>query len=187
MKRTPLLLDRHEAGLVVVDIQERLLPVIAGKEAMLQNAVRLIKGAAILRLPVLVTEQYPKGLGKTVQDVVDALALLSPFEKLTFSACGSDTFMASLKSQNRSQIVLCGIEAHVCVLQTCLDLIAEGFRVFVAADAFASRAPENRLLALDRMQSAGAAIISTGMALFEMLEQAGTPEFKQIRDLVKEE
>jgi len=185
VKRSPLLLDRHTAGLAVVDIQERLLPVIAGKEAMLQNILRLIKGAAILQLPVLITEQYPKGLGKTVQDIADTLVPFAPFEKLTFSACGSDQFLSSLKSQNRNQIVLCGIEAHVCVLQTCLDLIAEGFRVFVAADAIASRAPENRLSALDRMRSAGAVIISTEMALFEMLERAGTPEFKQIRDLVK--
>ena len=185
MKRSPLLLDRHKASLVVVDIQERLLPVITGKEAILQNAIRLIKGASVLGLPVLITEQYPRGLGKTVQDVVAALDPLSPFEKLTFSACGSDQFVASLKAQNRSQIVLSGIEAHVCVLQTCLDLIEEGFRVFVAADAIASRSPENQLLALERMRSAGAVIISTEMALFEMLERAGTPEFKKIRDLVK--
>jgi nicotinamidase-related amidase len=185
MKRSPLLLDRRKTCLVVVDIQERLLAVITCKEAMLQNTIRLIKGAAILGLPVLITEQYPKGLGKTVQDILDALAPVPPFEKLTFSACGSDHFLASLKSQKRAQIVLCGIEAHVCVLQTCLELISEGFYVFVAADAIASRAPENQLLALDRMRSAGAAIISTEMALFEMLEQAGTPEFKQIRDLVK--
>ena len=178
-------LTRTRAGLIVVDIQERLLPAIFEKERVVLNAVRLIRGAAILRMPVFATEQYRKGLGPTVPEVAAAIPAFTPMEKLAFSACGAAGFIAALKRKKVSDVLLCGIEAHVCVSQTCLDLVDQGFRVFVAADATSSRTPESYRFGLDRMRAAGAVIVSTEMALFELLEQAGTAEFKQILALVK--
>ena len=170
---------------MVVDIQERLLPAIFEKERVLQNTLRLIQGAGVLRVPIFATEQYRKGLGPTVPEVAAAIPGFAPLEKLAFSACGAAAFLPALKQKKVSQAILCGIEAHVCVSQTCLDLLDQGLRVFVAADAVSSRTPENYRFGLDRMRAAGAAIVSTEMALFELLEQAGTAEFKQVLALVK--
>jgi nicotinamidase-related amidase len=178
-------LTRARAGLVVVDMQERLLPAISEKERVLQNVLRLVQGAAILRVPVFATEQYRKGLGPTVPEVASAIPGFAPLEKVAFSACGATGFIPALKRKKVSDAILCGIEAHVCVSQTCLDLLDRGFRVFVAADAVSSRTPENYRAGLDRMSAAGAVIVSTEMVLFEMLGQAGTAEFKQILALVK--
>ena len=178
-------LTRARAGLVVVDIQERLVPAIFEKERVVQNALRLVQGAAILQVPIFATEQYRKGLGLTVPEVAAAIPGFAPMEKLAFSACGADGFVPALESKQVSDAVLCGIEAHVCVTQTCLDLLDKGFRVFVAADAVSSRTPENYRFGLERMSAAGAVIVSTEMVLFELLGQAGTAEFKQVLTLVK--
>ncbi len=185
MQKQPHRLTRTQAGLVVVDVQERLLPAIFDKERVLQNTLRLIQGAGILRVPVFATEQYRKGLGATVTEVAAAIPEFAPMEKIAFSACGAAGFIPALRQKKVSEAILCGIEAHVCVSQTCLDLVDEGFRVFVAADAVSSRTPENYRIGLDRMRAAGAVIVSTEMVLFELLEQAGTAEFKQILALVK--
>jgi nicotinamidase-related amidase len=185
MQKTSLRLTRSKAGLVVVDIQERLLPAIFEKERVAQNSVRLIQGAAILQVPIFATEQYRRGLGPTVPEVAAAIPGFSPMEKLAFSACGAAGFVPALESKRLSEAVLCGIEAHVCVTQTCLELLEKGFRVFVVADAISSRTAENYRLGVDRMRAAGAVIVSTEMVLFELLEQAGTAEFKQILTLVK--
>jgi nicotinamidase-related amidase len=178
-------LKRAGSGLIVVDIQERLLPAIFEKDRVTQNAVRLAKGAAILGIPALATEQYRKGLGATVTEVAAAIAHFAPIEKLAFSACGAPAFMDAIRDGQLSSALLCGIEAHVCVTQTCLDLLERGIRVFVAADAVSSRAPEDYRLGLERMRQAGAVMVSTEMALFEWLGQAGTGEFRQILALVK--
>ena len=185
MQKKSLRLTRARAALVVVDVQERLLPAIFEKERVLQNVVRLIGGAGVLQVPVFATEQYRKGLGPTVPEVAAAIPGFAPMEKVAFSACGAAGFVAALKAKEVSDVVLCGVEAHVCVTQTCLDLLEEGFRVFVAADAISSRTPENYRFGVERMRTAGAAIVSTEMVLFELLEQAGTAEFKQILALVK--
>jgi nicotinamidase-related amidase len=178
-------LRRAGAGLVVVDIQERLLPAIFEKERVVQNAVRLIQGATILQVPIFVTEQYRKGLGPTVPEVAEVIPGFAPLEKLAFSACGADGFVPALGTKQVTDAVLCGIEAHVCVTQTCLGLLEKGFRVFVVADAISSRTAANYLLGVERMRAAGAVIVSTEMVLFELLGQAGTPEFKQVLALVK--
>ncbi len=178
-------LTRAKAGLVVVDIQERLLPAIFERERVVQNTVRLIQGATILRVPVFATEQYRKGLGATVPEVAAAIPTFAPLEKVTFSACGAAGFIPALEQKKVADAIVCGIEAHVCVSQTCLDLMDKGFRVFVVADAVSSRTPQNCRIGLDRMRAAGAVIVSTEMVLFELLEQAGTAEFKQILALVK--
>ena len=176
---------RAQAGLLVVDLQERLLPAMYEQERVRENAVRLIKGAAVLQVPVFATEQYRKGLGPTVPEVATAIPGFAPLEKLTFSACGAAGLLAALEDKKAADLILCGVEAHVCVAQTCLDLLDRGFRVFVVADAVSSRTPENYRFGIDRMRAAGAEIVSTEMALFELLEQAGTAEFKQIQALVR--
>jgi nicotinamidase-related amidase len=185
MQKTSLRLTRSKAGLVVVDVQERLLPAIFEQQRVVQNTVRLIQGAVVLQVPIFATEQYRKGLGPTMPEVAAAIPGFAPMEKLAFSACGAAGFVAALEQRKVSEAILCGIEAHVCVSQTCLDLLEKGFRVFVAADAVSSRTPENYRSGLDRMRAAGAVIVSTEMVLFELLERAGTDEFKQILNLVK--
>jgi len=185
MNTTSHRIARDKAGLVVVDIQERLLPAIHEKERVVANAVRLVKGAAIMRLPVFVTEQYRKGIGATVSEVAAAVPDFAPMEKMTFSSCGAETFVAALEAKGIRDVILCGIEAHVCVTQTCLDLLAGNFRAFVAADAISSRTAENHRIAVERMRDAGAVIVSTEMILFELLGRAGTDEFKRFLPLVK--
>jgi nicotinamidase-related amidase len=178
-------LERAKAGLVVVDIQERLLPAIFEKERVVRNSLRLIKGAAVFGVPVFVTEQYRKGLGATVPELVAAIPGFTLMEKVTFSACGAPGLVEALQAKGVDDVILCGIEAHVCVTQTCLDLLLKDYVVFVVADAISSRTPENHRLGVERMCQAGAIIASTEMVLFELLERADTAEFKQILSLVK--
>lgn len=178
-------LSRDRAGLVVVDIQERLLPAMADKERLLRNSATLLRTAAILHLPVFVSEQYRKGLGPTVPELAAAVSNFSPFQKVRFSACGAEGFVAALQSAGVSDVVLCGIEAHVCVTQTCLDLLDAAFGVFVVADATSSRTHENHRFGIERMRDAGAAIVSTEMAIFELLQGAGTEDFRQVLPVIK--
>src|ERR1017187_9808771 len=185
MHKKSLRLTRAKAGLVVVDMQERLLPAIFEQQRVVQNTVRLIQGGTVLQVPIFATEQYRKGLGPTVPEVAATIPGFAPMEKLAFSACGAAGFIPALKKKKVSQAILCGIEAHVCVSQTCLDLLEKGFRVFVVADAVSSRTPENYRFGLYRMGAAGAVIVCTELVLFELLEQAGTAEFKQVLALVK--
>jgi nicotinamidase-related amidase len=176
---------RANAALAVIDIQERLLPMIFEGERVVRNTVRLIKGARVLGIPVLVTEQYKKGLGATTPAVAAEIAALPLMEKIAFSACGAAGFDRALKKKKVSDVILCGIEAHVCVSQTCLDLLDKGLRVFVVVDAMWSRTTDNHFIAVERMRDAGGVVVSTEMVLFELLEKAGTDEFKQILALVK--
>lgn len=178
-------LRRAQAGLVVVDIQERLLPAIHEKERVAQNALRLVQGAATLEVPILVTEQYRKGLGQTIPEIAKSIPGFAPMEKMAFSACGAAGFRDALAERGLADIILCGIECHVCVCQTCLDLLDHGFRPFVVSDAVSSRTPENYQLGLERMRDSGAIIGSTEMLLFELLERAGTDEFKKVLSLIK--
>jgi hypothetical protein len=183
--RSPELLSRHESRLLIVDVQEKLVPMIAGIYRMLANCRMLLQGAKILGVPAFVTEQYPKGLGKTVPQLAE---LLDPAaEKLRFSCAEVlDWGVATAQPDNRFQIVVAGIEAHVCVLQTVLDLLGSGFQVYVAADAVSSRDEFDRRIAFDRMSAGGATIVTTESVLFEWCEQSGTPEFKQISQLIKD-
>jgi nicotinamidase-related amidase len=174
-----------KAALTVIDIQERLLPTIFEGERVVKNTVKLIKGARVLGIPVLVTEQYKKGLGATTPAIAAEIAGFAQLEKIAFSACGAAGFEKALKAKKVTDVILCGIEAHVCVSQTCLDLLDKGFRVFVVVDAMSSRTTENHFIAIERMRDAGAVVVSTEMVLFELLEKAGTEEFKQILALVK--
>lgn len=176
---------RSQAALLVVDIQERLLPAIFEKDRVLQNALILVKAAEILKRPVVVTEQYRKGLGATMPELAATVPGFAPLEKLSFSSTGAPGLLDRLRAEGAKDVILCGIEAHVCVSQTCLDLLREGFTPFVVADATSSRTPANHRAGIERMRDAGALVVSTEMILFELLERAGTAEFKQVLDLVK--
>ena len=178
-------LDRGRAALVVVDVQEAFRPAVLDFETVARNVAVLIQGAHALGLPVLVTEQYPKGLGSTVPEVERHLDGVQPIEKLCFSAAGSEEFADRLTASGREQVLLCGIESHVCVNQTADDLLGAGREVHVAQDAVSSRTEDNRRLGLHKMERAGAVLTSVETALFELLREAGTPEFKEIQKLVK--
>ena len=181
--KPPLRLDRTRAALLLVDFQERLLPAMHEAERVLANAVRLARGAALLGLPVAVTEQYPKGLGPTVPPLAEVVTGAARFEKLTFSACGATGLPDWLRG--RGQVLLAGIESHVCVCQTGLDLLGAGIDTLLVADAVSSRTPVNARFGVDRLRAAGAVVVSTEMALFELLGSAPAAEFKAVQSLVK--
>jgi nicotinamidase-related amidase len=174
-------LDRGRAALVVVDVQEAFRPAVLDFDRVAAGAATLVRGARILGLPVIVTQQYPKGLGATVPELAEHLDGIEPLDKVCFSAAAADGF----DLQGRDQALICGIESHVCVSQTAHDLLDRGVEVQVARDAVTSRTEENRELGLHKMESAGAIVTSVETALFELLGAAGTDEFKQVQALVK--
>lgn len=164
------------------------MPVIHERAEVERNIERLIRGTHVLGIPVVLTEQYVKGLAQTVEPLRNVLAETSgyrPIEKNCFSAQGCDAFVTQLAALERRQIVLAGVEAHVCVFQTALDLLAAGFGVWIAADAVSSRSPQNKAIALQRLVSEGVKLSSTEMALFELLRVAGTNEFREISKIVR--
>jgi nicotinamidase-related amidase len=174
-------LDASRSTLLLIDFQQRLTPAIDGADAAVANAHRLAKGAELLGVPFLVTEQYPKGLGPTV-DALAAFAI-EPFVKTTFDATRTAGFLDRLPTDRT--LILAGCEAHICVLQTALGLIAAGRSVAIVADAVGSRTADNRRLGLSRAEKAGAEIVTTEMVLFEWLGDAGHPQFKAVSALVK--
>jgi nicotinamidase-related amidase len=155
------------------------------KEALFDNLTRMVKGARILGLPILWAEQNPDGLGPTIREIADLLSDKKPVSKFSFSCCGTEAFMENLKAVNCKNILVAGIEAHVCVYQTVADLVNLKFEVQVVADAVSSRTPENRLIALEKCKAAGAVLTSTETALFELLKDAGNDSFKEIIEVVK--
>lgn len=171
--------------LLVVDVQGRLAEVMHDREPLLENVRRIIQGAQVLDLPIVVTEQVPEKLGATRSEISPYLQGIDPIAKRSFSCCGDETFVDVLTGLNRKQVLMAGIEAHVCVYQTAVDLLEQGYEVQLVADAVSSRTPENRQLGLDRMKAAGASLTSTEMALFELLRVAEGPKFKAISKLVK--
>lgn len=185
MERHSRILKKDNSALLVIDIQERILPVIFEGGRVVQNSIKLIKGFKTLNLPVYYTEQYPKGLGPTSSIVKEALESANAVEKMSFSCAGAPGLFDELKAKGVEQVVLCGIESHVCVLQTALDLIAAGFQVQIASDAVSSRREFDYNIALKRMNSNGAEITLTESVLFELLEVCGTDQFKTISKLVK--
>jgi nicotinamidase-related amidase len=178
-------LDRDRAVLVVVDVQEAFRPAVLDFDRVVANVATLVQGAKALAVPTLVTEQNPKGLGRTVPELAEHLDGVEPIEKVCFSAAGSESFSRALAASGRDQVLLCGIESHVCVNQTADDLIGRGIEVHVAQDAVTSRTEQNRDLGLHKMERSGAVVTSVETALFELLGAAGTPEFKEVQRLVK--
>jgi nicotinamidase-related amidase len=173
-----------QAALLVVDIQERLCAAMEKEslERMLKRTGAVIEGARALKLPILVTEQYPKGLGPTHSQVSERLGDFEPVEKLEFSAATPDV-LAGLKG--RKQVLLAGMETHICVFQTARDLVEKGFEVFLCADAVLSRSVEDRRVGLDLCKEVGARVTTVESALFDMLVRAGSPEFKMISAAVR--
>lgn len=174
-----MLIERDQSVLLVVDIQERLLPHIHDGQAVLDNAVWLVRVAQRLGVPVMVSEQYPKGIGPTVAVLRGLTSPEQVGEKLHFS-CVAAKCLERLPGAGRPQVVVAGTESHVCVLQTVLDLREQGREVFVVADAVGSRKPADKELALARMRSHGIHIVSREMVAFEWLRQAGTEEFREV-------
>jgi nicotinamidase-related amidase len=181
----PELLDRNRSALVLIDFQERLFPSVYEHPRVMARIDLLLSAASLMHVPVLLTEQYPRGLGSTVEEIRKALPHAQPVEKMDFSCAAAPGFKEALSSLHRDQIVLTGIETHICVAQTALDLASTGEKVFVVADATSSRRPLDAQTALQRMEQSGLTIITAESVVFEWLRRAGTDEFKALQPKLK--
>ena len=179
------LLKREDTTLVVIDFQEKLMPVISGNEQLEDKSVRLIKGMKVLGAPIIVTQQYTKGLGGTIASVSEALGDFQHVEKNTFGCMENEEFVARIKESGKKDIVVCGIEAHICVQQTVLQLLDAGYNVYLAADCVSSRNENDKIWALARMREAGAVITTYEAVLYEMLRNSKAEGFKDISAIVK--
>ncbi|HEY2236058.1 MAG TPA: isochorismatase family protein [Candidatus Angelobacter sp.] len=175
------MLRPEECALAVIDIQEKLLPPIYEKDRMVRNSALLVRLANILLLPVIVSTQYEKGLGQTITEIGSLLTNAKPVDKLEFGCFGNGEYCSQVgKLANRTTLLLCGMESHICVTQTALGALNQGLNVHVAADAVSSRTELNWKLGLNRMQAAGAVLSSTEMMIYELLGKSGTPAFKEM-------
>jgi nicotinamidase-related amidase len=179
------ILNKDTSALVVVDIQEKLVPAMKKRQQVYDNCGHLIELAKLIDLPIVLTEQYPKGLGPTVPEIKDVLPSYTPLEKVTFDCCRGEGFLDTIASLQKTHIILTGMETHICVLQTCLSLLNEGYFVHLVSDAVCSRKKQDFRTAVETMRDAGAVINCTETALFQLLEKAGTPEFKAISKRIK--
>ena len=181
-------LNQEDTILLIIDVQDRLTPAIYDQASIISRTIVLLQAAAEMNMPVLLTEQYPRGLGATVTAIRELLAEHLPdaqnFEKLTFSACTPE-FNAALAATGRKKVIIAGMETHVCVFQTTRQLLADGYQVFIARDAVSSRTQENRENGLQLMSAMGAIISNTETILLDLQKVAGTPQFKQISKLIK--
>ncbi|MDC1068817.1 hydrolase [Candidatus Kapabacteria bacterium] len=178
--------EANDTCLVVIDVQEKLFPHIYENQDLEKNIATLIAGFKTMDLPVIVTEQYTKGLGITIDSIKNTLNdSYKPLEKMTFSCCGDDSFMSQIRMINKKNIILCGIETHVCVLQTAIDLKEKGFNVCIINDCVSSRKLSDKLTAIERMKQENIYISSKESILFELLKKSGTDVFKKISKLVK--
>ena len=178
-------LTTQNAALVVIDLQEKLMAAMPRRAEVVTAADRLIRAARILEVPTLVTVQYVKGLGPVCAELAEATAGLTPVEKMAFSCCGAAAFVRALKTSGRKRIILCGVEAHVCVQQTALDLLAGDHTVYIVADAVCSRRATDCAVASERLRDCGAVLTTAEAAVYELLREAGTPAFKQVLPLFK--
>jgi nicotinamidase-related amidase len=181
----PPSLNTDNAVLLLIDFQERLFPVMHEKGKLLNNVLKLIKGMQVLEVPVILTEQYPRGLGPTIPEIKELVPNIKPVEKVCFNCNDEPTFGEALGALKRKQVVIAGIEAHICVYQTAMSLARAGYQVQVAVDCIASRDPENKQVALSRMEAAGISPTSVEMALFELLKVAKGDKFKQVSAIIK--
>ena len=184
-----MLITRDKSQLLIIDVQEKLIEAISGKDRVIDRCVRLVRAARALGVPITISEQYPQGLGPTADSIRDAFANAGVVvDKVEFSCLKNDPLrerLHELRREGRPQVVIGGIEAHVCVAQTAIDLEEQGFQSFVVADAVGSRSKASRKLALTRLLKSGADVVDSEMVLFEWLERAGTREFKELHALVK--
>jgi len=179
------MLEQKDCCLVVVDVQGKLAQSMFDKEHLFDNIRILIKAAKILGIPLIWCQQCPQALGPTVPPIAELLTESEPIDKSSFSCCGEDNFNDRLRALGRQQVLLCGIESHVCIYQTTVDLLRKGYTVDIIADAISSRTLENKQLAIQRMAAEGANIGSTEMAIFELLCTAEYPEFRKVAKLIK--
>jgi nicotinamidase-related amidase len=173
--------------LLVIDIQGKLATSVYQSDSVVKNVSKLIRTCKLLGVPVICTEQYPKGLGGTVDELKELIGDEPPYEKLSFSCCGNNEFIKRLRSLGRNDILVVGMETHVCVYQTCVELLEFGYNVHLVTDAVSSRSEENRSLGIRCIERAGAALTSTEMAIFELLRIAEGDTFKAISKIVKED
>jgi nicotinamidase-related amidase len=176
---------REQTAGLVIDMQEKLFPVMTGKEELLANCLKLIKGLQILGIPLVVTQQYSKGLGETIPEISSEINNFCFIEKRDFSCCGESSFMNQLRELDAKNILICGIESHVCVLQTAVDLKESGYNPVIVMDAVSSRRTENLELAKERFRHEGIMMTSVESVLFELTHSSAAPEFKAISNLVK--
>ncbi len=177
-------LTPQNSALVVVDVQEKLLNIMPRRAELIAGVLRLSGSARVLKIPVVVTAQYVKGLGPVCAEILEAAPGVAVIEKLAFSCCGSDDFVRAVKNLGRQRLIVCGIEAHVCVQQTVIDLMKDYF-VYVPADAICSRHRHDHKVAVERLRDCGAVITTVESVVFELLREAGTEQFKQILPLFK--
>ena len=178
-------MTREDTAFVVIDFQEKLMPAMSGRELLEDRTVRLVKGMKTLEIPTIVTQQYTKGIGSTIPSIAEALGEYEPIDKTTFSCMKNEEFIEKFRALDRKNIVVCGIEAHICVQQTVLQLIEDGYNVFVPADCVSSRSPEDKMWSISRMGEAGAVITSYEAVLYEILVGSKEQGFKQISAIVK--
>ncbi len=181
----PRMLNAASTALLLIDFQEKLFPAMHDKDKLLRNVVKLVQGAKVLEIPILLTEQYPKGLGPTIPEIKSLIPDIKPVEKVCFNCCDEDLFCSALDGLKRKQVLIAGIEAHICVYQTAIALVGAGYDVQVVGDCVASREPENKVTALSRMVGEGVSLTTMEMALFELLKEAKGDKFKQISNIVK--
>jgi nicotinamidase-related amidase len=178
-------LEKINALFLIVDIQERLASVMSKRKNVIANCLHLIEASRLLSIPIVITEQYPKGLGPTVDEIGNVLPSHTSFEKITFDCCKEHSFSEKIASANRKQVILSGMETHICVLQTCIGLLRQGYTVHIVRDAVCSRKKDDFKTGIELMRDAGAVITSTEIVLFQLLEKAGTEEFKTISKRIK--
>jgi nicotinamidase-related amidase len=179
------MLKIENTTLLIVDIQGNLAHLMHGKELLFKNVQKLIKGIQILGIPILWVEQNPRGLGPTIREIADLLSNIQPISKMSFSSCRNDRFLQALNALNRKQVLIAGIEAHVCVYQTAAELVDIGYDVQVVTDAVSSRNMENKEIGLHRMRDSGVSLTSVETALFELLKVAEGEQFSEILKIVK--
>lgn len=175
----------EDTAALIIDFQEKLVPAIANNEEIVAKAATFVAGLKELGVPMAVTQQYTKGLGDTIPVIKEALGEFEPMDKMSFSALGCEAFASWVKAQGKKTILVCGVEAHICVLQSIIDLIREGYRVFIVADCVGSRMVYNKDYAIQRAVQEGAFVTTCEGALYEMVQGAGTPHFKAISKLTK--
>lgn len=180
-----MLIERDKSCLLVVDIQEKLAPAVADPAAVIRNSAILMKAAVRLGVPTILSEQYPQGLGPTVPELRELAPNSARLSKISFSCAGDPGLSERVRQTGKSQLVICGMETHVCVLQTALGYSSHRYGTFVVADAVSSRAPANREMGLRRMAENGIELVTTEMVVFEWLAKAGTAEFKELSRLIK--
>ena len=179
------MLEKEDTGLVIVDVQDKLMPVIERREEITKNIIMLVHLARLFNLPILLTEQHSKWLGSTLQEIREVLPEYSPVEKIDFNCCAVDLFNRNLERMGLKNIILAGVESHICIMQTCIGLLAKGYQIHIPQDAVGSRKEENRQVGLELMRGVGAVITSTETVIYQILKRGNTKEFREMLKLVK--